>query len=211
MTDPKLQKPQTPMLPAVQKFVDTVRGFFEQGMSPEEVWPAACEPLKEMLRDPDVHEHAKTWPTSPAKLGLEGKHANLLFYEDPDYGFVINGLIKKASAKTTVHDHGKSWTLYGVVDGGERVLRFDRTDGGAPGDLPKTAVVKETEEVDVGPGYIDFIKPWEIHAEYNGDGPTVAVIVRSQRCGTYVQNIFYQKDNTVEQYYGPDQIPFAFG
>jgi hypothetical protein len=26
-----------------------------------------------------------------------------------------------------------------------------------------------------------------------------------------VQNIFYLKDNSVEQYYGPDQIPFRFG
>ncbi len=200
-----------PMLPAVEKFVATVREMFEQGLSEDEIWPNACEPMKEMLRDPDVREHAKTWPTSPAKLGLEGKHANLLFYEDPDYGFVINGLIKKPQAKTTVHDHGKSWTLYGVVEGGEDVLRFERTDGGEPGDLPETATVEETERVNVGPGYIDFIRPWEVHAEYNSDGPTVAVIVRSQKSGTFVQNIFFQKDNSVEQYWGPEQIPFNFG
>ena len=199
------------MLPAVKKFVSAVREMFEQGLSEEEIWPKACEPMKEMLRDPEVREHAKTWPTSPAKLGLEGKHANLLFYEDPDYGFVINGLIKRPQAKTTVHDHGKSWTLYGVVEGGEDVLRFERTDGGEPGDLPETAVVEETEKVNVGPGYIDFIRPWEVHAEYNSDGPTVAVIVRSQKSGTFVQNIFYQKDNSVEQYWGPEQIPFTFG
>ena len=92
------------MLPAVEKFVAAVREMFAEGLNPSEVWPLACDPLQDMLRDPDVREHAKTWPTSPAKLGLEGKHANLLFYEDPDYGFVINGLIKKPSAKTTVHD-----------------------------------------------------------------------------------------------------------
>ena len=108
-----------PMLPAVETFVAAVRSLFEQGLSENEVWPKASEAMKDMLRDPDVREHAKTWPTSPAKLGLEGKHANLLFYEDPDYGFVINGLIKKPSAKTTVHDHGKSWTLYGVAGGGD--------------------------------------------------------------------------------------------
>lgn len=199
------------ILPAVEKFVATVRGMFKQGLDEDKIWTNACEPMKEMLRDPDVREHSKTWPTSPAKLGLEGKHANLLFYEDPDYGFVINGLIKKPHAKTTVHDHGKSWTLYGVVEGGEDVLRFERTDGGKPGDLPDSAVVEETEKVKVGPGYIDFIRPWEVHAEYNTDGPTVAVIVRSQKSGTFVQNIFYQKDNSVEQYYGPEQIPFNFG
>ena len=196
------------MLPAVEKFVLEVRNLFEKELDEQKLWAEASEHLKEMLRDPDLRQHSKTWPTSPAKLGLKGKHANLLFYEDPDYGFVINGLIKKANAKTTVHDHGKSWTLYGVIEGGEEVIRFDRTDSHAIGELPKKATVEETEKTKVGPGYIDFIKPWEIHAEYNGDGPTVAVIVRSQRCGTYVQNIFYKQDNVVEQYYGPDQIPF---
>ena len=91
------------------------------------------------------------------------------------------------------------------------MLRFKRTDGGKPGDLPEKAEVEETDVVTVGPGYIDFIKPWDIHAEYNDDTPTVAVIVRSQRCGTYVQNIFYRENNAVEQYYGPEQIPFRFG
>lgn len=199
------------MLPAAEKFVTSIRNLFEQGFSEDKIWSEACKPFKEMIRDPEVCEHSRTWPTSPAKLGLEGKHANLLFYEDPDYGFVINGLIKKANAKTTIHDHGKSWTLYGISDGGEDILRFKRRDGGKPGDLPETAVVEEISKEHFGPGYIDFLRPWEIHAEYNSGQPTVALIVRSQRCGTYVQNIFYKKDDTVEQYYGPDQIPFRLG
>ena len=195
------------MLPAVEKFVAEMRGVCET-VDGDAKWDRCRALLADLLKDPDLQHHAQDWPVG----GFDGKKVdNLLFYEDPDHGFVINGLIKKASAKTTIHDHGVSWTLYGVVDGGEQVLRFKRTDGGEPGDLPETAVVEETETVDVTPGYIDFIKPWDIHAEYNGDGPTVAVIVRSQRCGTYVQNIFYKKDNSVEQYYGPDQIPFAFG
>jgi predicted metal-dependent enzyme (double-stranded beta helix superfamily) len=199
------------MLDAVEKFVSQVRDMHARNVEPDELWSKASEYLADVLKDPEVREHAKGWPTSPAKLGLEGKHANLLFYEDPDYGFVINGLIKAPNAKTTVHDHGVSSTLYGVVTGGEEVLRYERTDGGKPGDLPDKAEVAETERVEVAPGYVDYIKPWDIHAEFNGSESTAALIVRSQRCGTYVQNIFYRDTGTVEQYYGPDQIPYNLG
>ena len=91
------------------------------------------------------------------------------------------------------------------------MLRFETSKEINPVDLPSEAKVSETSKVSVGPGYVDFIRPWEIHAEYNLDEPTVAVIVRSQRCGTYIQNIYYKNDNSVEQYYGPEQIPFHLG
>ena len=201
-----------PMLPAVAQFVDALRGLHEYEPDEAVRWTIAAQMLKLLLGDPELKAHAEGWPTSPAKLGLEGKHANLLFYEDPDYGFVINGLIKKPAAKTTVHDHGKSWTLYGVLDGAESVLRFRRTDGGKPGDLPDRAWVEVIEAVRVGEGHVDCIGPWEIHAEYNDDNArATAVIVRSQKSGTFVQNIFYQHDGSVEQYYGPQQIPYHLG
>jgi predicted metal-dependent enzyme (double-stranded beta helix superfamily) len=198
-------------LPAAEAFIADMRSMFATTPDLALRWERARELLGKLLKDEDVRKHAETWPDSPAKLGLEGKHGNLLLYEDPDWGFCINALIKKPIAKTTIHDHGVSWTLYGVIEGGEDVVRFERTDGGAPGDLPQKAIVQETQTVAVGPGYIDLIKPWEIHAEYNRPHRTAAVIIRSQRCGTYIQNIFYQKDGSVEQYWGPQQIPFHFG
>ena len=200
-----------PRLPAAEKFITEMRAMFSVTPDLATRWEKARDLLAVLLRDKDVKAHAQTWPDSPAKLGLEGKHGNLLLYEDADWGFCINALIKKPTAKTTVHDHGVSWTLYGVIEGGEDVARFERVDGGAPGDLPKSAIVRETESVAVGPGYIDLIKPWEIHAEYNRPHRTAAVIIRSQKCGTYIRNIFYQKDGTAEQYWGPQQIPVHFG
>jgi predicted metal-dependent enzyme (double-stranded beta helix superfamily) len=200
---------QSTYIPCVATFIAEMRALFARDLTDAARWARAQQLLQDLVRDPELLRHSATWPDSPALLGLEGKHGNLLFYEDPDHKFVINGLIKKPTAKTTVHDHGLSWTLYGVVDGGEDVLRFTRTDGGAPGDLPTRATVAETGKVGVGPGYVDLIKPWEIHAEYNRPTRTVAVIVRSQRSGTYVQNIFYPATGTVEQYWGPRQIPFS--
>lgn len=203
---------EQPMLPAVANFIAALRELHANEPDEAARWSKAADLLKLLLTDPDVQAHARNWPTSPAKLGLAGKHANLIFYQDPDYGFVINGLIKKPAAKTTVHDHGKSWTLYGVLDGTESVARFRRTDEGKPGDLPKLATVVATETTQVGAGHVDCIAPWEIHAEYNDDGATsTAVIVRSQKSGTFIQNIFYQKDHSVEQYHGPEQIPYHFG
>lgn len=207
-----MTEPKTPLLPAVAHFISRMRDLHANEPDEPSRWSAAADLFKDLLADPQVRAHAEGWPTSPAKLGLEGKHANLLFYEDPDYGFVINGLIKKPGAKTTVHDHGKSWTLYGVVDGAESVARFKRTDGGKPGDLPARAEVERTDTSEVTTGHVDCIAPWEIHAEYNSDSDqAVALIVRSQKSGTFVQNIFREKDNTVEQYNGPQQIPFHLG
>ena len=94
------------MLPAVTDFIAGLRGLHESEPDEAARWNKAADLLKELLADTQLKMHAEGWPTSPAKLGLEGKHANLLFYEDPDYGFVINGLIKKPAAKTTIHDHG---------------------------------------------------------------------------------------------------------
>ena len=79
------------LLPAVARFVAALRGLHANEADEAARWNAAAQELKELLDDPELKSHAEGWPTSPAKLGLEGKHANLLFYEDPDYGFVING------------------------------------------------------------------------------------------------------------------------
>ena len=191
------------MLPAAVKFVSQVRALFEQGLAEANIWSTACEYLRELLDDDDLKKNADTWPDS---LSVEGKPGNLLFYEDPDYGFVLNALIKAPGLKTSVHDHGESWTLYGVLEGGEKVVRFDRIDDGPQ--VPQTAQVREAGSHDVVPGYIDFVPPWEIHQEHNTDQRTIGFIVRSQRSGTFVQNRFNTDDGTVSQYDGPVQMPF---
>jgi predicted metal-dependent enzyme (double-stranded beta helix superfamily) len=45
----------------------------------------------------------------------------LLLYEDPDHHFVFNATVRKPGSNGAVHDHGHSWTLYGLVDGIERI------------------------------------------------------------------------------------------
>ncbi len=204
------------MLESVAKLVAEVRALCAAGLPPEQCWTEAAARVRVLLADPALQDHARTWPISPAVLGLQGKHANLLFYEDPDYGFVLNGLIKRAEARTTIHDHGRSHTIYGVVFGAEKVARYRVSDprpldaAPEPGLLAR-ARVTATEEVDVGAGHVDYIAPWEVHAEFNGTATTAALILRSQRSGTFVQNIFHADSGAVEQYHGPRQIPYVLG
>ena len=191
------------MLPAAETFISRVRDLFGKGAGEREIWEKACDYLRDLLADDDLKRHAETWPDS---LAVEGKPGNLLFYEDPDYGFVLNALIKAPNLKTSVHDHGKSWTLYGVLEGGECVTRFERKDDGPQ--VPDSATIEEAGTHDVVPGYIDFVPPWEIHQETNTDQRTIGFIVRSQRSGTFVQNRFDPENGTVDQYDGPVQMPY---
>ena len=194
------------MIPAAETFVSQVRDLFSQGLEEREIWTRACDYLRDLLADEELKSHAQTWPDS---LSVEGKPGNLLFYEDPDYGFVLNALIKAPNLKTSVHDHGRSWTLYGVLEGGESVTRFTRTDGGPQ--VPDAATLEEDGTHDVVPGYIDFVPPWEIHQETNTDQRTIGFIVRSQRSGTFVQNRFDPDNRKAEQYDGPVQMPYRLG
>ena len=75
-----------------------------------------------MLAAPSVVAHSKQWPWTPGQ--------NLLLYEDPDYNFVINATVRKPGTKGAIHDHGHSWTLYGLIDGTERIERYTRLDDG---------------------------------------------------------------------------------
>ena len=122
-----------------------------------------------------------------------------------DFRLVINGLIKSPQRRTVIHDHAQLWTAYGVLDGHETIERYERLDDGS---RPDYAEVRQTASFDVGPGTVDLVPPWQIHAEESGAERTVAVIVRSGKPGEFLQNRFDPATNGVWQGYGPVQIPY---
>ena len=193
------------MLPAAEAFVADMRALHaDRALDETGRWTRARDRLSGLLADAGLKAHAATWPASQV---AEDKPSNLLFYEDPDYGFVINALIKAPEVGTSIHDHGRSWTLYGVLEGGERIARFKAVDL-APGETPDRARIEPGGEFEVGPGHVDLVRPWEIHAEHAGPARTVAVIVRSEKSGGFIQNRFDPETGAVEQYLGPVQIPY---
>ncbi len=193
------------MLPAMQEFIDRMRGLCEATADDAERYERARPWLRELLEDPALRERAATWPSrnDPAK----GHYENLLFYEDPDYGFVINALVKEPGEDTPIHDHGEVWTVYGVLRGGETVRRFRQAPAGG-GDGGRGAALETIGDHAVSPGYIDFVPPGEIHAEYNGPHRTVGVILRSANVGTNPQTWYDPETGERTRRFGPRQIPY---
>jgi hypothetical protein len=61
----------------------------------------------------------------------------------------------------------------------------------------------------MGPGGVDFVPPFEVHAERGGAGRSVAIIVRSERMvGRFKQHMFDLDNNAVAEAWGPEQIPY---
>ena len=190
-----------PMLPAAENFVARLRELYEDGVPEIERWERCRDLLKDLLADPTVKAHAQTWPVTGYNPKTD-KVSNLLFYEDPDYGFVINALIKNPGGSAMIHDHGPAWTIYGLLQGEERIVHYDadeRTDG-------KFDITEKHAEI-CRPGDVDVVPPRLVHSEYAGDEKSIAVIVRSQRSGTFEQ-FRYLEDGSQLTIRGPDQQPY---
>ena len=187
---------------AVQSFIDSARQLFAEERDPAKRWEKMSPLLGVLLGDPSVKEQSKNWPS--CSQGSD-RAENLLFYEDPDYKFVINGLIKAPKTRTQIHDHAHNWTLYGVLDGTESIERYERIDDGSK---PDYAEIRQSVNVKVGPGKIDLVPPYQIHAEESGEGRTVAIIVRAEKAGGFLQGRYDPKTNRYWQGYGPTQIPY---
>ena len=187
---------------AVQKFIADARALFADESDPAKRWKRMSPLLQELLADASIRAQSKSWPD--CSQGSE-RAENLLFYEDPDYKFVINGLIKAPHTRTQIHDHAHNWTLYGVLDGTESIERYERVDDRSK---PDRAEIRKTVNVKVGAGKIDLVLPYEIHAEESGDERTVAIIVRAEKAGGFLQGRYDPVTNKYWQGYGPKQLPF---
>jgi predicted metal-dependent enzyme (double-stranded beta helix superfamily) len=186
-------------IPAVDQFIAEMRGLFGEPLSDEARWTRATALMQRLVRVDAVIERSASWPDT--------NYQNLLFYEDPDYGFVINGLVKKPDWQTRIHDHAHTWTLYGVLSGTETIDRYERLDDGARSDY---AEIRHTLSFTAGAGDVDPVPPWLNHRESNGPGRTVALIIRSQKLGGFQQNRYKPETNFCFQEVGPPQVPHPF-
>lgn len=189
---------------ALDRFVRETRELFAKEADPEKRWPALKPILARLLADPDVIAASKNWPDC---VPADNRAENLLFYEDPDYGFAINGLTKGAArqdAGTRIHDHAHIFTLYGVLDGHERIERYERVDDRSK---PDYAEISKLRDDFVGPGEIDLVRPYEVHCEVTVGERTVAVIIRSQKGGSFNQGRYDPATNRYWESLGPRQTP----
>jgi predicted metal-dependent enzyme (double-stranded beta helix superfamily) len=113
----------TKRLPAFEKFIQDVRAVWAELPNTERRMKRVKLLLEALVQNPTMTEHSKNWPST------EG-HKNLLLYEDRDYQFVVNAVVRKPERDGRIHDHAHAWTAYGVLDGTERLERYRRIDDG---------------------------------------------------------------------------------
>ena len=189
---------------AKERFIRKTRELFAKESDLDKRWNALRPILAELLADPEIIAASKKWPDC---VPANGRAENLLFYEDKDFGFAINGLTKgdaRQGQRARIHDHAHIYTLYGVLDGRERVVRYDRIDDRSK---PNYAEIRESNDVLVGPGEFDQATPYEIHTELTVGERTVAVIIRSQKGGDFNQGRYNPETNEYFESLGPRQTP----
>jgi predicted metal-dependent enzyme (double-stranded beta helix superfamily) len=194
------------MLSSVETFISELRTLYAEPIDDLTRFERARPALQKLLEDPELKARAETWPsrTNPDA----GYYENLLFYEDPEYGFVINALIKEPGDETPIHDHGDVLTVYGVLTGGETVKRYRRVENGAgPNGEDENIELELLGDHEVSPGYIDFVPPGDIHVEHNGPDRTVGIIVRNGNVGKNLQSWYDAEAGTRKRRYGPTQVP----
>lgn len=189
----------TKRLPVFEKFIQDVRAAWAEQSNLQARMETTARLLERLVGDQTLREHSRNWPST------EG-HKNLIFYEDPDYHFVVNGVVRTPGRKGGVHDHAHAWTAYGVLDGTEKLERYRRRDNGAKEGYAEI----ELESVSEGlPGKVDLVPPFAIHSEKGGPARSVAVIVRSERLvGRTLQGRYDPESGKYHQGQGPTQVPY---
>jgi len=185
--------------PAFEKFIHDLRAAWGELPDMEARMKRGQKLLEELVKDDSLRQASRSWPST------EGRK-NLLFYEDPDYGFAVNGVVRVPGRKGSIHDHAHAWTAYGLLDGSESLQRFRRLD-----DASKEGYAKlELESVTEGnPGKVDLVPPFDVHAEQGGPGRSVAIILRSERvAGKVPQGSYDMENHTVRRIEGPTNIPY---
>ena len=187
-------------LPVFDQFIADLRSIWASDVDDAGRMAKAKPLLERLVMDRELKAHSAAWPST------EGRK-NLLFYVDPDYNFVVNGVVRVPGRTGSIHDHADAWVLYGVLDGTESLERFDRLDDGS---RPGYAEVKLSSVTTGSQGKVDLVAPRAIHAEQGGPTRSVAVIVRSQKLGegTVLQHRYDRDTNAVVEQYGPTQIPY---
>lgn len=189
----------------LDQIVEAVRGVYGDSSDEPTRWDRISEVLQAALAEPELRAAADNWPTSHDRANR--RYTNLLFYEDPDFGFVVNGLVKDETGRTPVHDHGHAWVAYGLLEGAETILRY-REPAGSPLVGGRNPALEPDGRFALAAGEVDLVPPWTFHAEQAETERTVAVMVRSARVGKFAHRRFDPDTGRVYDYPGPHQIPY---
>jgi predicted metal-dependent enzyme (double-stranded beta helix superfamily) len=192
---------ENPTLPAARSLISEIRTLYAKRLDAAELWQKIEVGMRKLLADPALKARAQEWP---ATVESAPTVRNLLFYEDHDYGFVFNATVRQPNVISNVHDHGDVWTLYGLIEGQETILRYERVDGAMTdtGAAKLRLVGRNTLRA----GDVDAVPPGKIHQEHAGPQRSIAFIIRAKRPGTFKQQYYNPQTGIVSLTDGPEQV-----
>ena len=165
--------------PAFNKFIEGMHAHYSLGLPEVEHWEGVKPLLKTLISDDELRKISRGWER---KKGRE-----YILHHDPEYDFFVGALVREPKHVATAHDHGPTWTIYGVLDGDEVTQIFERLDDGSQ---PGHAELRMKARADAPMGTVDVVPPHIPHAE-NGNSPrSVAITVRTTKPGSYDQIMF---------------------
>ena len=164
---------------AFNNFINDMHTHFSLGLPEVEHWEGVRPLLKRLISDDELQNVSQSWER---KKGRE-----YILHHDPEYDFFVGALVREPKHVATAHDHGPTWTIYGVLDGDEVTQIFERLDDGSQ---PGYAELKLKVRSEAPMGTVDIVPPHIPHAE-NGNSPrSVAITVRTTKPGSYDQIMF---------------------
>ena len=164
---------------AFKTFIEDMHVHCARGLPEVEHWEGVRPLLKKLISDDEIRNVSRGWER---KKGRE-----YILHHDPEYDFFVGALVREPKHVATAHDHGPTWTVYGVLDGDEVTQIFERLDDGRQ---PGYAELRIKVRADAPMGTVDVVPPHIPHAE-NGKSPrSVAITVRTTKPGSYDQIMF---------------------
>ncbi len=94
--------------PAFSVFIKNLRTHFAKDLPEQAHWEGVRDFLKVLCADQAFREISRGWE---AKKGRE-----YVLHHDPDFDFFVGALVRQPNHIAGVHDHGPTWTIYGVLD-----------------------------------------------------------------------------------------------
>ncbi len=184
--------------PAFANFIEDLRVHFTRGLPEQEHWEGVRDRLKTLCADDALREISRGWE---AKKGRE-----YILHHDPDHDFFVGALVREPNHIAGIHDHGPTWTIYGVLDGQEITHVYDRLDDGSK---PGYAEVKLSHKYDAPTGHVDMVPPHIPHAEWGNSDRSVAITVRTTKPGSYDQVRFDPDTGRTGISRGLELVPLA--